>query len=74
MLDKLKQKISAQFPGDQEYQACYLFDLIQNHINNQGLEGEEIAKIIIAHLRQTKFLEFNGNYFTADTFKLLKQG
>jgi len=75
MLDKLKQKILIQFPEyNKTYRACDLFNLIQLHINNHGLEGEELAKIIILYLDQDNFLQFTRHIFTADTFKLKNGG
>jgi hypothetical protein len=73
MFDKLKQKITTTFIPGQEYQACLLFDLIQKHIKNDGLEGEEIAKIIITHLCEEDFLVFEPHMFAADMFYLLWQ-
>lgn len=72
MLDKLKEKILIRFPNNDKYQACHLFDLIQEHINNMGLEGEEIAKLIIDNLHETGFLLFEHNYFDADKFSIRK--
>jgi hypothetical protein len=73
MFDKLKQIITSTFIIGQEYQACQLFDLIQKHIKNDGLEGEEIAKLIIGQLVQEDFLVFESYMFSADMFYLLWQ-
>jgi hypothetical protein len=76
MLEALKQKISEKFVYDDyyphRYQTCQLFDLIQQHLHNDRLEGEEIANIIIVFLFNEEFLQLEPHYFGPDEFYLRK--
>jgi len=55
MFDSLKSKLIEKFPPGQ-HQMCYLYDEIMKYFHLDGLEGEEVAYLIMKRLDHECFL------------------
>lgn len=69
MFEKLKKRLRDRF-GAGEHQMCYLYDEIMQHFGVDGIEGEELATVMMRHLHNEGFIKERRNLFMADMFEM----
>ncbi len=68
MFDKLKDRLKEKFPPG-KHQTCYLYDEIMKHLGVDGIEGEEVARLVMVYLHEQCFLELQPSLFGPDMFE-----
>jgi hypothetical protein len=66
MLENFKKALHDKFTQDHPHQSCYVYDFTGEYFGLDGLEGEEVIRLIFDDLIKEGFMIYRANMFFAD--------